>query len=143
MRNIEKEFAEKPATQGEAAISPLQVWLADLKSRHIPMAVHNGKPVLGAGATDHDRLMADRFEWALSRALLWPDWFAFITGRRRTPPPMEYFPHVPDRASKDGKAFGCARCGWPAVRLDEFGLAWCKDHKADLAFEVPLFEETT
>ena len=139
MKIIENNFSEKAATS--ATKGPLADWLADLKARSIPLSVTDGKPSLGAGATEHDQLMVDRFEWALSRALLWPDWFDFITGRRRTPPPMAFFPHVPDRSSKDGKAFGCARCGWPAVRIDEFGLAWCQDHRADMAVEPSLFEE--
>ncbi|WP_336251052.1 hypothetical protein, partial [Stomatohabitans albus] len=113
MGKIEKEFAEKPATQREPATNLLQGWLGDLKTRHIALMVTNGQPVLSPGASDHDWLMVERYRWALSRALLWPDWFAFITGRRKTPPPMEYFPSVLDRTSKDGKAFGCARCGWP------------------------------
>ena len=142
MKNLKSNFPGKPVTPVTLVTGgSLAVWLAELKARSITLSVLGGKPTLGAGATDHDRLMVERFEWALSRARLWPDWFAFIAGQRASPPPMDYFPYVPDRTSKDGKAFGCARCGWPADRIDQYGLGWCKDHRADMAFEVSLFEE--
>ena len=119
----------------------LRVWLADLKARQVTMTVQNGQPTLSQGASDHDQLMLERHRWALSRARLWPVWFAWVANPSNPYPTLAEVPWVHDPTCQDGKAFGCARCGWPAVRIDEFGLAWCQDHRADMAVEPSLFEE--
>ena len=132
--------------------SELAAWLRRFKARGGSIEVTDdcqvrlGGPRLWWG--DHRMAAAHRAGLVAAVDGRWDVWWRYVAGRSGRAPMLVEVPWTPDLSSRDGKAFACVMCGRPACRIDQYGLAWCVDHRAPVSrtrskafVDARLFEE--